>query len=64
MAQLNRTRQEQGEGGQKIKKFIPQNLAVCYDGERVYYKDLPSGRCFTTKDCSLEITETGVPIKR
>lgn len=38
-------------------KFKPSNLATCYDGERVYFKDLPSGRIFANKECTLEITK-------
>lgn len=46
------------------KAFKPTNLAVCYDGERTYFKDLPTGRCFSTKDCLFEIEESGKPLKR
>lgn len=38
-------------------KFKPTNLATCYDGERVYFKDLPTGRMFANKDCTLEISK-------
>lgn len=41
----------------KQVKFTPTNLSTCYEGERVYYKDLPTGRMFTNKECTLEITE-------
>lgn len=40
-------------------KFVPTNLATCYDEERTYYKDLPTGRMFSDKACTREIDEKG-----
>ena len=49
---------------EETKKFVPTNLATCYEGERIYYKDLPTGRCFTTKECRVEFAASGAPVRR
>lgn len=39
------------------KRFKPTNLCTVYAEERIYYKDLPTGRCFADKECRTPINE-------